>query len=486
VFFKNTVWNLGNSTDSFDITTVASSFPQGTLVRVLQSDGQTQLPDTNGNSIPDTGPIDPGGSYEIVLQVVLPSGVTGDNGGVPFGVTSVATSFSDASATNSMLNLLHYITAAMVDLTNIAELSDPMASGVGAGPEQIAVTSLNTIPGDTVLFDLFINNTSAFPMAYNLDASIHSDFSSVELPIGWQVQFVLTDNTTVSSTTVIPAGEFVHVVARVTVPLQAEPSTTSLYFRASNERYAIADIKHDEVVIALQQSLLLGINQEGQVPAGGSRVYNHTLANTGNTDVSNISLAVTDSLAADGWSSAIYEDSNEDGALDSTDQLIDFTDLLVGETKVLFVKVFAPGTAADGVTNLTELSATTGSEVLVVTDVTQVSAAEITVIKEQALDNGCDGVLDSAYSSSVFSVEPGNNCISYRLTAINAGSENVMNVVLADATPTFTSYTGSASCNQANCSLAEPTTGSEGEIAASLPMLLAGDILVVEFMVRVD
>ena len=97
---------------------------------------------------------------------------------------------------------------------------------------------------------------------------------------------------------------------------------------------------------------------------------------------------------------------------------------------MFFVKVFAPGTAADGVSNLTELSAVWGSEVLTVTDITQVSSAEITVVKEQALDNGCDGILDSAYSRSVFTVEPGNNCIRYRLTAINAGTGNVMNVVV--------------------------------------------------------
>ena len=156
VTFKNTVWNRGNTTDSFDITTVASTFPQGTLIRILQSDGQTQLLDTNGNAVADTGPLAPGSSYEIVLQVVLPSGVTGDNAGVPFGVTSVATSVNDALVSNTMLNLLHNITAAMVDVTNNAQLGDPLSVGIGAGPEQNAVTSVNAIPGDTVQFDLYI------------------------------------------------------------------------------------------------------------------------------------------------------------------------------------------------------------------------------------------------------------------------------------------------------------------------------------------
>jgi len=184
----------------------------------------------------------------------------------------------------------------------------------------------------------------------------------------------------------------------------------------------VQDIKHDQIVVSLQQSLLLGINQEGQTSAGSSHVYNHTLANTGNTEVTNIALSLTDSRASEGWNSSVFEDTDGDGVLGPSDQLINLIDLGVGETKVLFVKVYAPGTASDGVSNKTELSASWESETLVVTDITQVSSAEITVVKEQALDNGCDGVLDSVYSNSVFSVEPGNNCISYRLTAINAGT----------------------------------------------------------------
>jgi len=486
VYFKNTIWNLGNASDSFDITTVASSFPQGTVIRVLQTDGQTPLLDTDGNAIADTGPLLPGSSYEMVLQVILPAGVTGDNGGVPFSVTTVATSVVDSSASNTMLNLLHNITAAMVDITNNAALNDPLSVGAGAGPEATPVSSLTVAPGETTQFDLYINNTSAFALEYNLAASIHNDFSSIELPPQWQVQFVLSDNSVVNGTGVIEPGGFAHVIARVTVPLQSVPSATSLYFRASNERYAIEDIKHDEIVIALQQSLLLGINQEGQTQAGGSHVYNHTLANTGNAAVNNIALSVTDSLVADGWNSILYEDTDGDGTLGAADQIISVTDLQAGETKTLFVKVFAPGTAADGVLNLTEVNVVWGAEVLSVTDVTHVSSGEISVYKEQALDNGCDGVLDSAYSSSMFSVEPGNNCISYRLTATNAGSESVLNVVVADATPTFTSYVGSAACYQTNCTVVEPAVGGEGDIVASLPELVAGDTVVVEFMVRVD
>lgn len=490
LFYRNTVWNTGLDTDSFDITTASSSFPANTVFRLLNADGQTPLLDTSGNGIPDTGPIAPGTSREIVLQVVLPAGVSGNNSGSPFGVTTVATSLADAAVSNTMLNLLQNITGSSVDITNSAALDDPAATGIGTGPESAAVTTLEAVPGGIVDFKLVINNTSAFPMEYALAASIFSDFSSVELPDGWQLEFLISDAnggvTVVSGTGVIAAGDFVNVTARVIVPIDAVPSNTSLYFKASNERYSAEDIKHDAVEIKTIQTLLLGIDQEGQAQAGGSRVYNHTLANTGNTAINNISLSVTDSLAGEGWSSLLYEDTDADGTLSTADQIVDTLSLANGESRTLFVKVFAPGTAGDGVANLSVLTASSAVETLSVTDITNVSAAKISVLKEQALDALCDGILDSSYTSSTFDIEPGNNCVRYRLTAVNSGSQSVLNVVVADATPIFTSYIGTALCSQANCTVTEPAVGSVGDIIAELPTLVAGDSVVVEFMVRVD
>ncbi len=490
LFYRNTVWNTGFDTDSFDLTTALSSFPADTVFLLLRADGQTPLLDTNGNGIPDTGPMEPGAAQEFVLQVVLPAGVTGNNGGVPFGVTTVATSVADSAVSNTMLNLLQNITGSSVDITNGAALDDPAALGIGPGPEPVPVTTSVVVPGGSVDIQLVINNTSAFPMEYSLAASIFSDFSSIELPDQWQFEFLMSDGSggvsAVSGTGVIAGGEFANVIARVTVPLQAVPSITSLYFRASNERYAALDIKHDAIEIETIQTLLLGINQEGQAQAGGSRVYNHTIANTGNATISNIALGITDSLVAEGWSSLLYEDTDGNGSLSSADQIVDSISLAASESRALFVRVFVPATAGDGVSNFTELTASSATETLSVTDITNVSAATISVLKEQALDRFCDGVLDSNYSSGTFDIEPGNNCVRYRLTAVNSGSQSVLNVVVADATPIFTSYAGIALCSQPNCTVTEPAGGSNGDIIAELPTLSAGDQVVVEFTVRVD
>lgn len=484
VLFSNTIWNLGNSVDSFDVTLGTSSFPDGTLFRVLQADGQTPLLDTSGNGIADTGPVQPGSSYQIQLQAILPAGATGNNAGAAFEVTTIATSVSDSTISNPMRNQLNNITAGAVDITNVAALGDPLAAGIGPGPEAAAVTVLSINPGDTGVLELFVNNTSDFPAEFDLSASIHADFSSVELPEGWRVQFTFPDETIVSTTGVIAPGDHVVVLANITVAADALPATANLYFRVLNEQYSLTDIKHDAIVVNGQQSLLLDIDQQGQTQAGSSHTYNHTISNSGNTDVTDISVAVTDSLASQGWSSLVYEDTDGDGTHSAADVPVDLLSLAAGESKALFVKVFAPATASQP--NSTVLTASWSSGARSVTDITNISTGEITVVKEQALDNGCDGVLDSAYSLGVFSVEPGNNCVSYRLTAANRGSAAILNVVVADATPTFTSYSGTASCSKSNCTIVEPLPGDEGEVKASLPTLQAGDSVVVEFVVRVD
>ena len=121
-----------------------------------------------------------------------------------------------------------------------------------------------------------------------------------------------------------------------------------------------------------------------------------------------------------------------------------------------------------------------------VTDATRVAESELSIIKEQAPDLNCDGTLDGSYGVAIFSVEPGNNCVSYRLTASNDGSTTVYNVDIADATPAFTVYAGSATCAFAGCSVVEPAIGDHGNIVATLPSLLAGASVVLTFSVRVE
>ena len=68
----NVLTNLGDAPDTFDVTLSGSTFPQGTTIALFKPDGVTPLADTDGDGIPDTGPVPPGASVNIVVKVTIP------------------------------------------------------------------------------------------------------------------------------------------------------------------------------------------------------------------------------------------------------------------------------------------------------------------------------------------------------------------------------------------------------------------------------
>ena len=492
VYFENIVWNTGNGSDTFDVTVdkIAATFPSGTLYRLLQSDGMTPLMDSTGNGVPDTGPLAVSGFYKVVLQVTPPVVTVGDNAGAGYEVATQAIATTDASKANGMLNRLGTISTASVDVTNVAPMGDPAALGTGQGPEASAVSTLGLAPGTTGMIGLYINNTGPGPISTDLAVSTADDFSVIELPAGWIVTFRADGETDeISNSGVINPGEYLLVNAHVSVPANSADGDVSLYFRALSEVTGAVDIKHDVVTVSTIEQVLLELDQTGQTAPGGSYVYDHLLTNSGNVSIATIQLATSDSLGSGGWSSVIYDDTDGNGQLNGADQVItSIATLAAGEIRRLFVKVFSPSGAAVLSVNHSVLTATwnAGVDSTAVTDATTVAELEITIIKEQAPDLGCDGSVDGTYGVGGFAVEPGNNCVSYRLTATNAGQSTAYNVDVADATPAFTEYFGSASCSHTNCSVSEPSPGGQGNVVASLPTLAAGAILVLEFSVRVE
>ncbi len=72
VAFTNVLTNRGSATETFDIALAGSTFPVGTTIALFKSDGTTPLADTDGNGTPDTGPVAPGATYNIVVRVRIP------------------------------------------------------------------------------------------------------------------------------------------------------------------------------------------------------------------------------------------------------------------------------------------------------------------------------------------------------------------------------------------------------------------------------
>ena len=490
VLFSNTVWNTGNGVDTFDLDLqrVTATFPAGSIYRLLQSDAMTPLLDSNSNGLPDTGPLTAGASYTYYLQVTPPTSAVGDNGGAGYEVAVIAYSATDNSVSNPITNQLLDISTASLDITNAAPLGDSAVTGDGTGPEQDPVSTFSVAPGAQTVIGLYINNTGQTAIDADLAVSTDSAFASIELPQDWIVDFRVAraDNNT-TSTGVINPGEHVLVNATVRVPATAATSEVSLYFRAWSELTGAMDIKHDRVSVVALESLLLELDQQGQTGPGGSYVYNHTLSNTGNVAVTGLQLSTSNDL--NGWTSIVYQDTNDNGQLDAADQSINsVANIAAGEVQRLFVKVFAPAAALATSVNQTQLTASWngGGKTLLVTDSTTVAEIEISILKEQAPDYGCTGTVDGAYGVGGFAVEPGNNCVSYRLTATNAGQATAFNVDVADATPAFTEYFGAADCSHSNCTVVEPAAGGQGNVIASIPSLDAGDVVTLSFSVRVE
>lgn len=492
VNFDNIVWNTGNGTDTFDVFVdkITAGFPVGSIYRILQADGMTPLMDSSGNGVPDTGPLAAGSFYSVVIQVIPPATAVGDNGGAGYEASTLAVSVTDSNRTNAMLNRLDTITTASIDITNVAQLGDVAAVGAGSGPEPEAVVTVSAAPGTVSVIELYINNTGLSAVSLDLAVTTDSSFAVMELPDEWTVSFRKEgEDDYTTSTGVLDAGESVVVYAEVTVPADAVDGDVSLYFRALSELTGAADIIHDVISVSMVELVLLEMDQSGQTEAGGSYLYSHTLTNTGNTAIDNIQLGVTDALGNEGWSSIIYEDSNGDNIPGSNDQVVSsIANLAVGEARRLFVKVFSPSGAPVLTVNQTILTASWngGADSVAVTDMTTIAAMEIIIVKEQAPDFGCDGNIDGAYGVGSFAVEPGLNCVSYRLTATNAGQAVAYNVDVADATPAFTEYFGAASCSISGCTVSEPVPGGQGNIIASLAVLAAGAEFVLEFSVRVE
>ena len=500
VVFTNVVRNNGNTPDSFDITLPTSSFPVGTSFLLYQADGATPLLDTNGNGVPDTGTLASGATCNVVLRATLPTNSTGG----PYSVSKTATSKLDPSKTASVSDTLTAIVANSVDLTNNAAIGGGGVTGVGAGPEVAPQTTNTTNPGTTTRFSLFVNNTSGVADTYDLSASTNATFATLVLPTGWTVVFRDAANAVVTNTGVVNAGTSKQVFADVTVPANqaAIPAPgQTVYFRVLSPTSGAIDRKTDAVVVSTVRNVQIAPSNTGQVFAGSSLVYAHTLTNAGNVTenggASTIALALADTQAT--FSSIAYLDANNNGVIDPSDPVInapaDLGPIAAGASVRLLVRVSATAGAAAGITDTTTLTVTTAGSingaaaaaVVSSTDTTTVIAGNLVLLKEQALDANCDGAADGGFSNANISAgaAPGA-CVRYRVTITNIGTSSVLSVVVSDATPANTTYHAAVAAAASQGAVTAPAAGTTGTVSANVGTLAPGASAVMSFGVRIN
>ena len=506
VTFPNVFTNNGNATDSFDMTVGTSSFPAGSSYALYKSDGVTPLVDTNGNGTPDTGPVAAGASYTVVLKVTLPAGATGG----PFTVQKTATSKLDPTKTATGFDTLTTIVVNTVDLTNSinAGTTSNLAS-LGVGP--FATTGAGTIvtnatnPGTTTRFTVnVVNAASSTGDTFNLAASTDSTFATLSLPAGWTVVFRDSAGTVITNTGIVATGATAVVFADVSVPAgqAAIPAGQTITFRALSPSTGSTDRITDSVIVNTIRSVIVTPNNVGQVTPGGSVVYTHTITNAGNVaentgGLNTIALSLAETQA--GFTAIVYLDANNNNIIDAGDVAIntaaDLGPIAAGASKQLLVKVTASAGVGIGVVNTTTLTATTAGLIntvaappaVIATDATTVITGNIVVLKEQAIDANCDGTPETAYSVATITTGaiPGA-CIRYRITATNNGSGNVTNLVVSDATPANTTYSGAAPASATAGVVAAPAPGATGSISTTVGTLTPSAQVVLFFGVRIN
>ncbi len=457
ISFTNTVWNTGNTTDTFNVTATGlggPAWPAGTTFQLYKSDGATPLMDTNGDGIADTGSLASGASYNVILKVTLPAGAcTGGCPTGPFDVEKIATSVADPTKTNKTYDRLGAITPPVVDLANSTIAADPLVNAdvIGAA----ATTTNSVLPGGTTTFHLFIRNEGLVADTYSLAYSGTNAFSpTTALPAGWTLKFM--DGTSViNSVGPLAAGAEKEITAVVTVPANALAATTDVYFQVKSQVTGAFDTKWDAVTVTAVNGLTLEPSNSGQVYPGGTVVYAHTLTNAGNTSCATapntFTFTVNETLAAQGWTFVLYKDVNGDGLLDAGDTVLpgnvltysDANNILdPGEQAKILVKVFAPAGASAGSTDVLSIYATSNCALAssTATDTTTVVTGQVRLTKVQALDLDCSGTLNGAevYTTDKLTAAPGK-CIIYKVTATNEGLGNVTALKIEDSLPAFTS-----------------------------------------------
>jgi uncharacterized repeat protein (TIGR01451 family) len=511
VTFPNVIKNTGTGTDTINITLSTGNFPSGTSFVLYKNDGVTPLIDTNGDGIPDTGPLAAGASYTVVVKAVLPANAAGAG---PFTVNKTATSTVTPSVSATAPDTLTALTAASVDLTNNAPLGGTGVKGTGPGPEGTAQVTNATNPASTTTFILVANNTGPVADTYNLGASTVSTFASQNLPTGWTVTFKAdggagncsTTGATITNTGTVNAGSSAAVCAVVSVPAGYAAGTPDLYFRILSPATGAQDTIHDAVTVNALRSLTFTPNNTGQTYPGGAVVYSHTLTNTGNVvegngSVSTITLPTANSQA--GWTSVEYYDVNGTGVLAANDPVVPASGLqsvlaaglAPGQSITIFDKVTAPSGAAVGIVDTTTVTATTTNGTYATTapaaapatDSTTVIAGNVTLVKAQGLDATCSGTATGGYSQATVTTGavPGA-CIDYQITVTNVGSANATAVTVSDATPAYTTLSTAPTTTVGTITPPTPAVGAAGTVTATVGTLTPGQSAVLTFGVKIQ
>lgn len=517
IVFRNYVWNTGNSEDRFNLGIASDTFPAPHQVEFFRADGVTPLLDSNGDSIADTGLLQPGAKLEIVVKVRTASTFAASSA-TSYSVFPRAQSLGDASKTDTVEDRGSLIVTAaglLVDLTNSPETTNNASGNGSIKNAGNPWKTLSANSGASVTFPLSVKHSGA-PTAYLLTADGDGNFNNPDLPLGVEaVTFYQstanscsTLGSEINQTRLLNDGESQLYCAVVRLKSDAASATAvGIYFKAASATYASSnnssnpgfDSLYNAITISSLNavgSVQLTPNLRGQIAPNGTIVYSHNLLNNGSTSLNaNSQLVVSNDRP--GFSTTLYYDANADGQLDSSDPVmtslanIPAAQLAAGAQIRIFAKVQHNGSNSVGVVNSTliELRDSTNALLGSVTDITTISTTQIRLYKLQAKDDNCDGTADSAYTAATLTIGKNSNgsaqCVLYRVTVRNEGAAAIGTFNFRDSTPAATVMASAPVCSSCTANtIAAPAIGLTGNLSGTVPAIASGASHNFEFGVR--
>lgn len=489
--FTNTVTNNGTGTDSFNVTVQApGSFPAGTSFQLFKPDGQSPLLDTNSDGIPDTGPLAPGGSYNVIVKATLPPGSTSAS---TLSVTVTATSVADATKNAVGTDSVPSVTAATVNIAN----ATPNAAGVTDSEDlTVTVATASGNPGATTTIPLTITNNGGRTDSYVLSANNTAPTqqgapgSGTGLPTGYSVVF--QDPTTgalASNINNIAAGTSRTVNAVITIPAGAPAGTvTPLYFTATSPTTGASNTIHDAVNVNSVRAITVAPNLTGQVFPGSSVSYVNVVKNNGNQTESNIAVATSGD--GNGFTSVVYLDANNNGTLEAneTTPITSIASLAAGASQNLIVRVFGPSSTGQvGQTNPTTVTATLGTgQSGSATDTTTLVVGDVTLVKSQAVAARAANGTYPAFGTPTQNAQianPGDRVL-YSIQVTNTGATPVDNVKVFDSLPAYTTFVAGSATGGTPVPTAPDATNNS--LFFTIGTLAPGASTTVTFQVQID
>lgn len=468
VFFNNYVWNVGNTTDVYNLSYSSSNLPSCAKVNFYTQDGKTLLTDTNGDGKVDTGSISSAAVKQIQVGVSASTGCSSSVSHI--NVDVVATSIASNLVSDPIRNQITALTV----VSSSSDLYNADQSGLGVGVVDNLGQALRTVKvaSAKAVFPLVAKNNSTQANNYNLYASFSAIDVANIVPItktGFSVKFYEGDASCqtvgkqITNTGTLAAGTSKAYCAVIDVDASQQNFSAPIWFAIQSPINQQADSIKNQIESNVARLLTLTNDQQGQVGVGGTIVYAHTLKNLGNIAEganagSQVNLKVVP-LKNDGFVYSLYYDANKNGQIDSTDQIISATtslNQLLGSAGLLpqtdiqlLLKVQAAPSAPEGVVSQAdiwiEISDFNGIHLdnLKNTDVTTVATGHLQLLKTQAANSSCitSNLAALSYTTQLVSVKP-NQCVAYKLTLKNDGSSVVKNVQFNDVVPAYTSLVG--------------------------------------------